>query len=410
MSMKYEDLQSLEGEKKSQVIRNGLPSAQASLRHLCSGPCPLLLSLSISFLLLVSICVIGSKTSKNQRDLETLTENYSNFTSDSVAEIRALHSQDGTLRERIKFLNAEVEKHKQELQAARSLNDKVFTLESMLEKGQQDLEAGYSQMLLRVQQLTKDLNFLYCQMAALKSNGSLNTCCPVNWLEYEGSCYWFSRTRKPWLQAGKYCQLVHAHLVVVNSMEEQVFLKKHTSSLNTWIGLTDQNGTWTWVDGTDYNSGFQNWSPEQPDNWSGHGLGGGEDCAHFTYDGHWNDNVCTRPFRWVCETRAEQSRKPEIPDYRLLDFQTKRPAGLHNFCDSSSDTSTSLSRISLCPTLRIAAQQTHESQPPDFAQSQASYTLNLNTNPSSSFNPNYNFNHKVKIHEKIQEKLRKVNP
>ncbi|KAM8812007.1 C-type lectin domain family 10 member A-like [Rhynchonycteris naso] len=332
MSMKYEDLQSLEGEKKSQVIRNGPPSPQASLWHLCTGPCPLLLSLGLSFLLLVGICVIGSKTSKNQRDLETLTANYSNFTSDSAAEVRALHSQDGTLQETIASLNAEVEKHKQELQAARSLNDKVFTLESKLEKAQQKLQAGYSQMLQRVQQLAKDLNSLYCQMALLKSNGSLNTRCPVNWLEYEGSCYWFSRTRKPWLQAEKYCQLVHAHLVVVNSMEEQVrtgraclgkclvygevfilflppqvFLKKHTSSLNTWIGLTDQNGTWTWVDGTDYNSGFQNWSSEQPDNWSGHGLGGGEDCAHFTYDGRWNDNVCKRPFRWVCETELNKT-------------------------------------------------------------------------------------------------------
>ncbi|XP_066220422.1 asialoglycoprotein receptor 1-like [Saccopteryx leptura] len=307
MSMKCEDLQFLEGEKKSQVIRNGPPSPQAFLQHLCSGPCPLLLSLGLSFLLLVGICVIGSKTSKNQRDLETLTANYSHFTSDSAAEVQALHSQDGTLRETITSLNAEVEKHKQELQAAHSLNDNLFTRESKVEKVQQKLEAGYSQMLQRVQQLTKDLNSLYCQMAALKSNGSQNTCCPVNWLESEGSCYWFSRTGKPWPEAEKDCQLEHAHLVVVNSMEEQAFVEECTSPLNTWIGLTDQNGTWTWVDGTDYNSSFQNWRPEQPDNWSGHGLGGGEDCAHFGYDGRWNDNVCTRSFRWVCETEPNRT-------------------------------------------------------------------------------------------------------
>ncbi|XP_066219358.1 C-type lectin domain family 10 member A-like [Saccopteryx leptura] len=306
--MKYEDLQSLEGEKKSQMFKNGLPSPQAFLRHLCSGPCPLLLSLGLSFLLLVGICVIGSKTSKNQRDLETLTANYSHFTSDSAAEVQALHSQDGTLRETITSLNAEVEKHKQELQAARSLNDNLFTRESKVEKVQQKLEAGFSQMLQRVQQLTKDLNSLYCQMAALKSNGSQNTCCPENWLEYEGSCYWFSHTGKPWPEAEKYCQLENAHLVVINSREEQNFVLEHTRSSFTWMGLSDPEGVWKWVDGTDYETNFKNWKPGQPDDWHGHWLGGGEDCAHLLTDGRWNDDVCQRPYRWVCEARLDKSR------------------------------------------------------------------------------------------------------
>ena len=49
----------------------------------------------------------------------------------------------------------------------------------------------------------------------------------------------------------------------------------------------------------------RNWRPEQPDDWYGHGLGGGEDCAHFTDDGRWNDDVCQRPYRWVCETERD---------------------------------------------------------------------------------------------------------
>lgn len=47
---------------------------------------------------------------------------------------------------------------------------------------------------------------------------------------------------------------------------------------------------------------LRNWRPDQPDDWTGHGLGGGEDCAHLTDDGRWNDDVCRRPYRWVCET------------------------------------------------------------------------------------------------------------
>lgn len=51
----------------------------------------------------------------------------------------------------------------------------------------------------------------------------------------------------------------------------------------------------------------RNWKPEQPDNWFGHGLGGGEDCAHITVDGPWNDDVCRRPYRWVCETELDKT-------------------------------------------------------------------------------------------------------
>uniref|UniRef100_A0A2K6ES77 C-type lectin domain containing 10A n=1 Tax=Propithecus coquereli TaxID=379532 RepID=A0A2K6ES77_PROCO len=193
--MKYEDLQYLESEEKNQGVRNG-PSF---LQRLCPGPSLLLLPLGLSLLLLVAICVVGSQNSKFQRDLMTLRTTFSNFTSNTVAEVQALTSQGSSLQETVTSLKAEVAGQKQELQA------------------------DHSEMLLRVQQLVKDLNSLTCQMALLKSNaGSERTCCPLNWVEHAGSCYWFSRSGKPWPEAEKYCQLESAHLVVINSREEQV--------------------------------------------------------------------------------------------------------------------------------------------------------------------------------------------
>lgn len=183
---------------------------------------------------------------------------------------------------------------------------KMKSLESQLEKQQQDLSEDHSSLLLHVKQFVSDLRSLSCQMAVLQGNGSERTCCPVNWVDFEGKCYWFSRSGKPWPEAEKYCQLEDAHLVVVGSWEEQKFIQHHMGPVNTWMGLTDQNGPWKWVDGTDYESGFKNWRPEQPDDWYGHGLGGGEDCAHFTDDGRWNDDVCQRPYRWVCETQRDR--------------------------------------------------------------------------------------------------------
>ncbi|XP_006863554.1 PREDICTED: asialoglycoprotein receptor 1-like [Chrysochloris asiatica] len=245
----------------------------------CSGSYLYLFSLGLSLLLFVIICVIGSQISKLRWDLMTLRTMSLNFTSNMTDEIKALKIE------------------------AQSLKDKVTTLENKLDTQMQELKADYSSMFPAVQQLVKDLKSLSCHMAALKSNGSQNTCCPINWMEHEDSCYWFSRSGKSWHEAQKYCQLKNAQLVVVTSQEEQDFIQSHTSSMNHWIGLTDENGPWTWVDGTDYQTGFKNWRPEQPDNWYGHGLGGGEDCAHFTDNGRWNDDVCQRPYRWVCETK-----------------------------------------------------------------------------------------------------------
>ncbi|XP_017705877.1 C-type lectin domain family 10 member A-like isoform X2 [Rhinopithecus roxellana] len=280
MTVTYENFQDLESEEKVQGVRNGLPPPQSLLQHLRSGPCLLLLSLGLGLLLLVIICVVGSQNSKFQRDLVTLRTDFSNFTSNTVAEIQALTSQGSSVEEMIASLKAEVEVIKQEQQAV------------------------HSEMLLRVQRLMQDLNKLTCQVATLKNNASTErTCCPINWVEHQDSCYWFSHSGMPWAEAEKHCQLEDAHLVVINSREEQ----EHLSFAYTWMGLSDLEGAWKWVDGTDYETGFQNWKPGQPDDWQGHGLGGGEDCAHFHPDGRWNDDVCQKPYYWVCEAGLTQA-------------------------------------------------------------------------------------------------------
>nr|XP_023509163.1 C-type lectin domain family 10 member A-like isoform X1 [Equus caballus] len=255
--------------------------------------------------LIIFALIVPSTSSDStfQRDLVTLN----NSTSQTELQVKSLISQGDSLQKTITPLKAGVGNLRQELQAARSMNDKVFSLEKKLEEEQQTLKADYAEIRLLVQQLAKDLTALTCQAAALKSNGSARACCPLNWLEHEGSCYWFSRSKKPWPEAEKQCQLQNAHLVVINSREEQDFVQEHIGSSDTWMGLSDPTGVWKWVDGTDYKTNFQNWSPGQPDDWDGHGLGPGEDCVHFNPDGTWNDNACQRPFHWVCETKMDKA-------------------------------------------------------------------------------------------------------
>ncbi|XP_005399627.1 PREDICTED: C-type lectin domain family 10 member A [Chinchilla lanigera] len=303
--MQYENFQDFGSEKKNPEIRKALP-LQSVLRNFCRGPYVILISLGLSLLLLVVICVIGHRGSNLRKDLATLRTNFSNFFSDNEANIQQLTSSCGALQKTINSLKAEVEDHREELQAGRILNQKVASLESVLQEKEQEFKEGQSQMRTQIQELVKDLRSLSCELVELKSNGS-GTCCPLNWMEHEGSCYWFSQSGKSWDEANKSCQMENAHLVIVNSLEEQKFIQSNMRRIHTWMGLTDLSGSWKWVDGSDVDKGFKNWSPEQPDDWYGHGLGGGEDCAHFTGDGSWNDDVCRRLHHWICETELSKA-------------------------------------------------------------------------------------------------------
>lgn len=277
MTREYQDLQHLDSEENDHQVRRGPPPPRPRFQRLCSGPRLLLLALGLSLLLLVAVCVIGSQNSTLKEELRALSETFSNFTASAKAEVQYLRVHGGGAVRKMK------------------------SLESQLEKQQRDLSQEHASLLFHVKTFVSDLRSLSCQLAILQGNGSQN-CCPVNWVEHEGSCYWFSRSAKPWPEAEKYCQLEDGHLVVVGSWQEQRFVQHHMGPVNTWMGLTDQDGPWRWVDGTDYEKGFKNWRPDQPDDWTGHGLGGGEDCAHLTDDGRWNDDVCRKPYRWVCET------------------------------------------------------------------------------------------------------------
>ncbi|KAK2506661.1 hypothetical protein MC885_006743 [Smutsia gigantea] len=290
MAKDVQDIQQLDSEENDHQLSRGLPPPQPLLPQcLCSRPHLSLLVLGFNVLLLVAICVIGSQRARLQMELWTLKATFSNFSSSTLGEIQALSSHGG------------------------SAGDRLTSLEANLEKQQQDLKADHAALLLHLKHFPLDLRVLTCQMTFFQSNDgsqpsspaipSGTECCPVNWLEREGSCYWFSRSGKTWPEAEKYCQLENAHLVVINSREEQKFIVQHTNPFHTWIGLTDSDGSWKWVDGTDYRYNYKNWGATQPDDWQGHEVGGGEDCAEVRSDGRWNDNFCQQVQRWVCEMR-----------------------------------------------------------------------------------------------------------
>ncbi|KAM3913259.1 C-type lectin domain family 2 member A-like [Leptodactylus fuscus] len=78
--------------------------------------------------------------------------------------------------------------------------------------------------------------------------------CDDDWIWYRGKCYYFSTERATWENSLEYCREQNASLALIYNQEEYEFLFQFKGSDNHWIGLrrTDNNGDWTWSNGTIY--------------------------------------------------------------------------------------------------------------------------------------------------------------
>uniref|UniRef100_A0A674MNK5 C-type lectin domain-containing protein n=1 Tax=Takifugu rubripes TaxID=31033 RepID=A0A674MNK5_TAKRU len=124
--------------------------------------------------------------------------------------------------------------------------------------------------------------------------------CPQDWLAFACSCYYVSTQYKSWDESQRYCLQNDADLVVIGSIEEQKFLSGFIV-YRAWVGVTDreEEGKWTWVDGTPVNTERELWFPGQPDD-----AFGGEDCGELLAQTQFiglNDINCSHRIHWICE-------------------------------------------------------------------------------------------------------------
>uniref|UniRef100_A0A8C6TFZ4 C-type lectin domain-containing protein n=1 Tax=Neogobius melanostomus TaxID=47308 RepID=A0A8C6TFZ4_9GOBI len=130
--------------------------------------------------------------------------------------------------------------------------------------------------------------------------------CPPGWRMFGCNCYLVSNESNKWRKGQKDCRNRGAHLVVVDSTEEQTFLSGLTEERTyLWIGLSDSavEGEWKWVSGSPLTLSF--WRAQQPDNGGDSGGLGEEDCAHITTgtnSSNWNDLSCNTNLQWICES------------------------------------------------------------------------------------------------------------
>ncbi|XP_018430610.1 PREDICTED: asialoglycoprotein receptor 1-like [Nanorana parkeri] len=243
---------------------------QPSSRLLCALCTTCAVLLSIIIILIISFRYPGEKPP--DRTLEYKIGNLSNSMNSRVAQL----IQDGS-------------KTTEKLQ---QLNDALKALQA---------DTSISTLQSSVNRALNTLRRLSDQVKKLQVNGSNDFTCPSGWSTFQSSCYFAPFAGKSWSASKKFCEDKDSHLVVINTEEEQDFVFSIMKGKYTWIGLTDVSGDWKWVDGTDYNSAPKNWIPGQPDEYYGHGLGGGEDCAHLHRSGQWNDDHCSREYNYLCE-------------------------------------------------------------------------------------------------------------
>ncbi|XP_035377664.1 C-type lectin domain family 10 member A-like [Electrophorus electricus] len=176
--------------------------------------------------------------------------------------------------------------------------------------GQEDLQkcmlmsVSLNMLKVEIQDMSTNVINLREVAAQLKcsfnrlNNNTQDQCCPLQWTLYSSHCYYFSDYGMSWHQAQDECESMKGQLLVLNSKKEKVSVyergktTKHLSAV--FMNEAKQPNTYQ----------HSEWMPGQPDNWEAHGLGGGEDCAHFHRDGRYNDDHCSRDYRFVCKSHA----------------------------------------------------------------------------------------------------------
>ncbi|XP_023821828.1 LOW QUALITY PROTEIN: asialoglycoprotein receptor 1-like [Oryzias latipes] len=226
-------------------------------------------ALTAAFLLILVIAV-GATNTRMLNQLWSLERRVSNLT-ESHGGSQQLSKDTSKDVQRLKFA---VENTKEQLASVSEALKQLSALDS----------------------LTRTVTRLKCSFERFVNNGSVSSgCCPLGWETSGSSCYFFSKSPLSWNDARDWCNARESHLVILMTDSDWDFVTAHSVGTFYWIGLTDERtGKWEWVNQTPYVMNRRRWKPGQPDSWTGHGMGSGdEDCAHLHHDGRLNDLHCS---------------------------------------------------------------------------------------------------------------------
>ncbi|XP_054851175.1 asialoglycoprotein receptor 1-like [Eublepharis macularius] len=281
----YQDITAVDVEEESETYIRAAPTTFPLSRSWTHQFCPrrrlALILLGVGSVLAITATVLNANGSALGSRLHRMQEAFGNVNHTAAVEMAAFQSRE------------------------RDTVAKTGQLEVSVKKMTEEIESARKRLLAQMAFLRVIARTVHCDLEDFQQHRTgTQVCCPPGWVSFRSNCYWDSKAGKSWENAKKDCEDKDSHLLIVNSYEEQLFVAQRVRPTFTWIGLTDASGSWKWVDGTPYTVRQEDWREEQPDNWYGHGLGGGEDCAHMHDDGRWNDDHCSREYGWVCEMEA----------------------------------------------------------------------------------------------------------
>ncbi|XP_049419305.1 CD209 antigen-like [Epinephelus fuscoguttatus] len=259
---------------------------------------------------------LGQLKERNQQLLE-INDEYQ-------AEVKNLSERIGALLD--EDLERASEQNTQLQQRLTELQEQNMNLSRMLMKERQEAaerEDETERMVADVQSIKEAYSSLdlYCPVVNHKTKERMCRTCHDGWTLFERKCYYFSSRMLTWSSSRAWCQTQGGDLLVINSEPEQSFvlessrtLESSSSSSRLWIGLTDaqEEGEWSWVDGSPVSSDLQFWLNRpglgtEPDDWK---LDDplGEDCGHIDTSENtlesWMDGSCNKPYRWICENNV----------------------------------------------------------------------------------------------------------
>nr|XP_022312034.1 perlucin-like protein [Crassostrea virginica] len=123
--------------------------------------------------------------------------------------------------------------------------------------------------------------------------------CDVGWSRFESHCYLYNETTVSWQDAKMFCESQGAYLLEVESQQEmdwvtEKLLKTDVCSdprfCSTWSGGTKSGFLWQH---SNSNLTYTNWEPSEPN--------GDGKCINIRHHGGWNDAICTKSFKFICE-------------------------------------------------------------------------------------------------------------
>ncbi len=119
-----------------------------------------------------------------------------------------------------------------------------------------------------------------------------------------------------WHHAVRICRQHGGHLVRVGDADEQAFLVKLLTSVDSkydsfWIDASDEEAESQWHNSLGEPLSYANWDSGQPNN--------GDNLQHYAnmrrdLGGKWNDDVSSKRRRFICEWEGGQRAKVDVPE------------------------------------------------------------------------------------------------